>query len=106
MQSDRYSQADIDDARQVARNLWEKYNSDKISKLQGIQVGKMLCGAYNSIDKVIQPTQLDVDSYSRILDRNGDGCVTLSDLETLCIRYLVKQKIIFSPLKIKTNTME
>ncbi len=36
----------------------------------------------------MQPTQHDVSTYSRILDRDNDGRVTLRDLENLVIRNL------------------
>jgi len=35
------------------------------------------------------PSKSDIDGYSKVLDRNSDGKVTLADLEALCIKYLV-----------------
>ena len=49
----------------------------------------MMVDAYRGMSKGFNPSKSDVDTYSRILDKNGDGKVTLADLEALAIKYLV-----------------
>ena len=49
----------------------------------------MMVDAYRGMSKGFNPSKSDVDTYARILDKNGDGKVTLSDFEALAIRYLV-----------------
>lgn len=52
-------------------------------------VAPMMVDAYRGMSKGFNPSKSDVDTYSRILDKNGDGKITLSDLEALAIKYLV-----------------
>ena len=92
------SPSSIEAAKSVAKNIWNMYYSGRSNTLQGLQVSQMLCDAYGSINRIIQPTQLDLDSYSRVLDRNGDGFVTYEDIEKLCIKYLLHDNLTFSPL--------
>lgn len=53
------------------------------------EVAPMMVDAYRGMSKGFNPSKSDVDTYSRILDKNGDGKITLSDLEALAIKYLV-----------------
>jgi hypothetical protein len=48
----------------------------------------MLSDAYRAINKSYTPSNYDVESYSKVLDRNGDGKITLSDIEALVIKYM------------------
>lgn len=49
----------------------------------------MMVDAYKGMSKGFNPSKSDIDTYLRILDRNGDGKITLPDLESLAIKYLV-----------------
>ena len=49
----------------------------------------MMVDAYKAMNKGFNPSKADCETYSRILDRNNDGRVTLQDLEALAIKYLV-----------------
>lgn len=81
--------ADLKEAKEIARLLFESYDANKSGAIEPIEVSGMLQDAYKTINRQIQPTKLDVDSYSQLLDRNCDGRVTLQDLEAVCIKYLV-----------------
>lgn len=52
----------------------------------------MMVDAYRGMSKGFNPSKSDVDTYVRVLDRNGDGKVTLQDLEALAIKYLVSNR--------------
>lgn len=80
---------DIDGAKQVARRIFEQYDRDRNGLLDGIEVAPMMVDAYRAMNKGFNPSKADVDTYSRILDRNNDGKVTLQDIEDLAIKYLV-----------------
>lgn len=80
---------DIDGAKQVARRIFEQYDRDRNGLLDGIEVAPMMVDAYRAMNKGFNPSKADVDTYSRILDRNNDGRVTLQDIEDLAIKYLV-----------------
>ena len=47
----------------------------------------MLKDAYKGIRSNYIPTQKDIDSYRKVLDRNGDGDVTHEDLDVSVQRY-------------------
>ena len=80
---------DIEGARQIARRIFETYDRDRNGLLDSIEVAPMMVDAYRAMNKGFNPSKADVDTYSRILDRNNDGRVTLQDLEDLAIKYLV-----------------
>ena len=49
----------------------------------------MMSDAYKTINKAFTPSKADIDSYVRVVDRNGDGKITLPDLEQIVIRFLL-----------------
>lgn len=51
----------------------------------------MIVDAYKSFNRVFSPSRADIESYLKILDRNGDGRVTIQDLEDLCTKYLTQK---------------
>jgi Ca2+-binding EF-hand superfamily protein len=80
---------DIDGAKSVARKILETYDRDRNGNVDSIEVVPMIVDAYKSFNRVFSPSRADIESYLKILDRNGDGRVTIQDLEDLCTRYLV-----------------
>ena len=69
--------------------MFELYDKDKSSLIEGYEITPMFQDTYRYMNRAFNPSKLDIDSYFRVLDRNGDGKVTLGDLESLCVRYLV-----------------
>eukprot|EP00330_Aristerostoma_sp_ATCC50986_P002714 CAMPEP_0114589634 /NCGR_PEP_ID=MMETSP0125-20121206/12041_1 /TAXON_ID=485358 ORGANISM="Aristerostoma sp., Strain ATCC 50986" /NCGR_SAMPLE_ID=MMETSP0125 /ASSEMBLY_ACC=CAM_ASM_000245 /LENGTH=86 /DNA_ID=CAMNT_0001786635 /DNA_START=89 /DNA_END=352 /DNA_ORIENTATION=- len=82
------SSTEIQSAKAVARKIFELYDKDRSSNLENYEIGPMMQDAYKCMNRNFSPSKLDVESYAKILDRNGDGKVTLADIEALCIRYL------------------
>jgi hypothetical protein len=48
----------------------------------------MLQDAYKGVNNHFNPTSHQIDSYLRVHDRNGDGIVTIEDVEKTVIKYL------------------
>jgi len=48
----------------------------------------MLQDAYKGVNNHFNPTSNQIDSYLRVHDRNGDGIVTIEDLEKTVAKYL------------------
>jgi len=48
----------------------------------------MIVEAYKSFNQLFTPSNQDMKSYFKVLDRNGDGVVSYQDIEELCVRYL------------------
>lgn len=57
----------------------------------------MIVDAYKSFNRVFSPSRADIESYLKVLDRNGDGRVTIQDLEDLCCKYLMSKIWSHSP---------
>lgn len=72
----------------VARRLFENFDKGRKGRLENTDTVPMITDAYKSFNSFFTPSSEDIKAYYRVLDRNGDGVVTLPDLEELCIRYL------------------
>lgn len=48
----------------------------------------MMVDAYKSINKMFTPSKYDIETLVKVLDRNGDGKVTLQDVEALVIKLM------------------
>lgn len=82
---------DRDGAKTVARRILDTYDRDRNGVIDSIEVVPMIVDAYKSFNRVFSPSRADIESYLKILDRNGDGKVTLQDLEDLCTKYLTSK---------------
>jgi len=82
---------DRDGARQVAKRILDTYDRDRNGVIDNIEVVPMIVDAYKSFNRVFSPSRADIESYLKILDRNGDGRVTIQDLEDLCTKYLTQK---------------
>lgn len=51
----------------------------------------MIVDAYKAFNRVFAPSKADIDSYLRVLDTNGDGRISIQDLESLCAKYLLQR---------------
>lgn len=74
-------------AKDAAKRIFEKYRGGK-GELKENDVGSMMKDAYFNIQKGYNPSSSDISGYIQGLDANGDGKVTLEDLEAKAIRYL------------------
>lgn len=82
---------DRDGAKQVAKRILDTYDRDRNGVIDSIEVVPMIVDAYKSFNRVFSPSRADIESYLKILDRNGDGRVTVQDLEDLCTKYLTQK---------------
>ena len=80
---------DLEGAKNVARKMLDTYDRDRNGTVDSIEVVPMIVDTYKSFNRVFSPSRADIEGYLKVLDRNGDGRVTLQDLEDLCARYLV-----------------
>jgi Ca2+-binding EF-hand superfamily protein len=75
-------------AKNVAKRILDTYDRDNNGVIDSIEVVPMIVDAYKSFNRVFSPSRADIESYLKVLDRNGDGRVTIQDLEDLCTKYL------------------
>lgn len=82
---------EIDSAKLVAKRLFETYDRNRNGIIDYDESIPMIVDAYKSFNRQFQPTRGDIDSYLKVMDKNGDGKVTYADIEDLCIKYLCPQ---------------
>jgi len=82
---------DVQSAKALAKQVFEIYARSNQAHLESNDVSPMLQDAYRCMNKTFNPTSFDVQTYFNVLDRNGDGKVTLSDVEQLCIEFLCRR---------------
>ena len=82
---------DRESARNVARRIMEAYDRDRNGVIDTDEIVPMIIDAYKGFNKVFSPSKNDIMAYLKTLDRNGDGKVTLQDIEELCFRYLTQR---------------
>ena len=82
---------DREGAKGVARRILDTYDRDRNGVIDSIEVVPMIVDAYKSFNRVFSPSRADVESYLKVLDRNGDGKVTIQDIEDLCCKYLMSK---------------
>jgi len=82
------TQNDVEYAKSIARKMFEMYDKDHSSTIENYEVSPMMQDAYRNMNRSFNPSKFDIEGYAKIMDRNGDGRVTLGDLEALCIKYL------------------
>jgi len=58
----------------------DTYDRDKNGIIDAIEVVPMIIDAYKSFNRVFSPSRQDIESYLKVLDRNGDGKVDLKDM--------------------------
>lgn len=75
----------------MAKRILDTYDRDRNGVIDSIEVVPMIVDAYKSFNRVFSPSRADIESYLKILDRNGDGRVTIQDLEDLCSKYLTQK---------------
>ena len=78
---------DVEYAKVIAKRIFEMYDRDQNGVIDNFEAIPMLQDTYLNMNRSITPTRYDVDSYNKVLDQNGDGRITLADLEALIIKY-------------------
>ena len=77
---------DVENAKIVARRIFESYDRDRDGNLNSQELTPMLSDTYKIFNRGFNPEKTDVDAYSKILDRNKDGRISYQDIEELCIK--------------------
>ncbi len=78
--------AGIQEARSVAKYLFETFDRNKNSIIDLTAAREMEIEAYKRFNKSYNPSKEDVEAFHKVLDRDKNGVVTLSDIEELCIK--------------------
>ena len=81
-----------EEGQKVAERVFDHYDRDRSGKLKDEQIASMLKDAYRGIKKDFTPTQEEIDSYRKVLDRNCDGDVTCEDMEETVQKYFCAEE--------------
>ena len=88
----RNGSLDQESARVLALKIFELYDKDKSGAIENYEIGQMMVDTYVSINKHFVPSQYDIESYIKIMDKDGDGKVTLADVEAMVVRMMCGPK--------------
>jgi Ca2+-binding EF-hand superfamily protein len=67
---------DVEGAKAVARRLFDTYDRDRNGGIDNVEVVPMIVDVYKSFNRIFSPSRGDIDSFFKVLDRNGDGKVS------------------------------
>ena len=84
---------DADGARTLARRIFETYDNNRSGVLEPPKIAQMMVDTYNTINKEFTPSEYDVESYIKTLDKNKDGRVTLSDVEETVLQLMCNERV-------------
>ena len=76
-----YGKLDRESAKALAYKIFITYDKDKSGAIEDYEIGQMMIDTYKSINKMFVPSKYDIETYIKTLDHDGDGRVTLKDLE-------------------------
>lgn len=60
--------------------------------LEPYSLGGMMIDAYKSINKLFTPSKYDIDTLIKVMDRDGDGKVSLADVENLVVKLMCGER--------------
>ena len=90
----------IEDVTVLSKKILDMYDKDRTGHLGHTEVANILMDMYRSINKNINPSKFDIESFCNVMDMNKDGKVTQPDIEA-CIRKFLKAEV--EPLKIPSS---
>lgn len=76
------------EAGNVSKRIFDYYDRNRSGELETNEIGEMLKDLYKGIRPGFTPQASDISGLKRVFDKNGDGKVTIQDLESLVDRYL------------------
>lgn len=76
------------EAKAIARRIFDHYDKDRSGVIEPHEMEAMICDAYKGVNNHFTPTANHVKSYTKIHDKNGDGYVTIEDMEKTVKKYL------------------
>ena len=75
-------------AEALARHFFQFYNKRNDEALDSFEIALIFIDIYKSIGREIKPTEEELRDFTRQLDHNRDGRVTLEDVEHMMKKYL------------------
>ena len=76
----------------VAKRIFDHYDRDRFGEIDEDKIERMLKDAYRGIIPNFAPSQGHVQSFKKLIDRNGDGSVTQEDLEATVHQYFCQKE--------------
>lgn len=83
-----YGTLDYESAKLLAKKIFEIYDKDKSGAIESYEIGDMMVDTYKSINKLFNPSQYDIETYMKIMDKDQDGRITLRDVEAMVIKMM------------------
>lgn len=76
------------ESRNLARRIFEYYNKSRSGVLEESDISNMIKDSYRGVNDDYEPSSQEITSYKAIHDKNGDGIITLEDIENRVAKYL------------------
>ena len=83
-----YGTLDYESAKLLAKKIFEIYDKDKSGVIESYEIGEMMVDTYKSINKLFNPSQYDIETYMKIMDKDQDGRITLRDIEAMVVKMM------------------
>ena len=87
-----YGRLDRESAKALAYKIFTTYDKDKSGAIEAYEIGQMMTDTYKSINKMFVPSQYDIETYIKTLDKDQDGKVTLRDIEAMVFKLMSNEK--------------
>jgi Ca2+-binding EF-hand superfamily protein len=76
-----------------ARSLFRKYDRNNSGYLERDEIRQMMIDSYRILRKTFNPTDNDIDQFTRLMDSSGDSLVSLDEYEVYVLRSLQRRQL-------------
>ena len=96
----------------LAKTIMTMYDREKKGALEHTEIANVMIDLYRSINKNYTPSKFDIESYTRVMDSNGDGRITQRDFENLIKKYMMvnveitRKSVMKSSTSVKSKTFD
>jgi len=79
---------DEESAKMIARKILDTYDTNRTGAIERNEVGQMISDSYSIFKRQYVPFAGDEQSFITTHDKDGNGTITLADLERICVSFL------------------
>lgn len=84
---------EIDKELRHAKTIFEKYDKDRSGQLGADEIRPMMIDTYKALNANYNPTEKDIRKYIEMIDKDGDGEISLPEYEVFILKALKKRNM-------------
>ena len=84
---------EIDKELRHAQTIFQKYDSDRSGQLGPEEIRPMMVDTYKALNANYDPTEEDIKKYIEMIDKDGDGEISLPEYEVFILKALKKRNM-------------